>query len=66
MSAHGKHFEGTATQNNFQEALDKAIAAAQAAEPGNDMITKWRLGRVHGEAGGIAGLTNITVEIETI
>lgn len=61
-----KRFEGTATHNNFQEALDKAVAAAQAAEPGADMITKWRLGRVHGEAGGIVGLSNITVEIETL
>ncbi|MFL5384846.1 MAG: hypothetical protein ACJ8GN_20185 [Longimicrobiaceae bacterium] len=64
MSRH-KKFEGTSSKGNFQEALDHAIAAAQAAEPGADMITNWRLERVRGKAGGIAGLTEITVEIET-
>jgi hypothetical protein len=64
MSKRGS-FQGTSTNQDFQEALDAAIAAAQAAEPGADMITSWRLGTVSGEAGGIAGKRDLTVEIET-
>lgn len=64
MSKRGS-FTGTSKNGNFQEALDAAIAAAQAAEPGADMITNWRLGTVSGEAGGIAGKREITVEVET-
>ena len=65
MSKH-KKFTGTSNHGNFQEALDHAIAPAQAAEPGADMITKWRLETVKGEAGGIAGIRHLTVEIETL
>lgn len=64
MSKH-KKFEGTSDKGNFQEALDHAIAAAQAAEPGQDFITNWRLGSVRGEKGGFAPRNVITVEIET-
>jgi hypothetical protein len=65
MSPHRK-FHGTADHNNFQEALNRAVAAAQASEHGSDIITKWRLDAVTGEAGGIAGLQKITVEIEKV
>lgn len=58
-------FEGTSNTGNFQEALDAAVAAAQAAEPGADMITNWQLGKVYGQAGGITGGRSLTVEIET-
>lgn len=65
MSTYNK-FEGTSTNGNFQEALDKAVAAAQAAEPGADMITKWRLEETRGEEGGLKPRNNVTVVIETL
>jgi len=65
MSA--KHtFQGTSNDQNFQEALDMAIAAAQAAEHGADIITNWRLVTVSGEAGGIVPFRKLTVEIEKV
>lgn len=64
MSTHGS-FQGTSDTGSLQEALDKAIAAAQQAEPGVDMMTRWRLNQVTGQAGGIAGLRSVTVEIDT-
>jgi hypothetical protein len=53
---------------SFQEALDLAIAAAQAAdaETGADIITEWQLGTVSGRAGGFPGFRELTVEIETV
>jgi hypothetical protein len=59
-------FKGTSNDQNFQEALDLAIAAAQEAENGADIITNWRLVTVSGEAGGFPGFRKLTVEIETV
>lgn len=64
MSTH-QSFQGTSDTGNLQEALDKAIAAAQQAESGADMITRWRLNQVTGEAGGKRGGKSVTVEIDT-
>lgn len=64
MSTHGT-FQGTSETGNLQEALDNAIAAAQQAQPGADMINMWRLNQVTGQAGGITGGKSVTVEIDT-
>ena len=64
MSTHGT-FQGTSETGNLQEALDKAIAAAQQAQPGADMINMWRLNEVTGRAGGLHPTRSVTVEIET-
>jgi hypothetical protein len=63
MSPH-KTYQGTSRTGNLQEALDAAVAAAEAAQPGADILINWRLGTVSGERGGIAGVNNVTVEIE--
>jgi hypothetical protein len=66
MPKHGK-YTGTSHNQNFQEALDEAIVAAQRAdaETGADIITEWRLVTVTGRAGGFVGFREVTVEIET-
>jgi len=67
MPKHRK-YTGTSHDQNFQEALDLAIAAAQAAdaETGADIITEWQLGTVSGRAGGFPGFRELTVAIETV
>lgn len=66
MSTHHHRYHGTSNNQNLQEALDEAVAAAQqaASQHGADLITKWRLESVTGEAGGFIGMRKITVEIE--
>jgi hypothetical protein len=57
-------FDGTSREGSLQEALDLAIAAAQAAVAGADGLTEWTLKSVSGRHGGIAGFRDITVTIE--
>ena len=57
-------FEGTSKSGNLQEALDHAIAAAQAGVTVADWLTEWTLKSVSGRRGGIGGFKEATVTIE--
>jgi hypothetical protein len=60
-----KVFQGTSKKGNFQEALELAIQAAQKAAPGADRQVLWTLKEAAGRHGGIAGLNEVTVTIES-
>ena len=60
--AKGSKFEGTSNQGDFNEALQKAIAAA--LEGLSSTLITWRLLEVSGENGGVVGANNLTVAIE--
>lgn len=60
--AKGSKFEGTSNQGDFNEALQKAIAAA--LEGLSSTLITWRLLEVSGENGGFVGANNLTVTIE--
>lgn len=49
---------------NLQAALAAAIASAQKATPGADILIRWKLTSITGEIGGIAGLNAMTVVID--
>jgi hypothetical protein len=59
-------FNGTSAKS-YQEALDKAVAAAQKAAAsggGADRSVTWTQKRVTGKAGGITGRKQFKVAIE--
>jgi hypothetical protein len=58
-------FEGTSNRGDFQEALTNAVDNALNSASGADMLIAWELEKVTGERGGIAGVDNITVTIQT-
>ena len=59
-----KTFDGKSAKGNFQEALSDAVHQAVASTSVPDNLVTWRLRKVTGQNGGIAGLNNITVTIE--
>ena len=62
--AHREKFEGKSAKGNFQEALSNAIQGAQRSSTVADDLVSWRLLETDGQAGGIAGLQEITVTIQ--
>jgi hypothetical protein len=57
-------FSGTSNKGDFQEAL--ALAIREATPPGTaDFLVEWRLAGISGSSGGFAGLSSLTVTIET-
>lgn len=56
---------GESEEGSFQEALDAALRAAQAALPGADGRFEWELVSVSGVRGGIRGERTLVVEIRT-
>lgn len=59
-----KTFDGKSARGDFQEALLDAIHKAETSTGIPDDLVTWKLRKVSGENGGIAGLNNITVRIE--
>lgn len=60
--AKGSKFEGTSNEGDFNEALQRAIAAA--LEGLSSTLVTWRLLEVSGENGGFTLANNLTVTIE--
>jgi len=54
---------GTSKKGDLQEALRIAVATALNSVPGADMQIKWKLECVSGVEGGIAPVSDLTVEI---
>lgn len=54
-------FEGKSTNNDFQEALEAAIAAAK--EGLTTELVVWQLEKVSGENGGFVPVRDLTVSI---
>lgn len=59
-----KEFHGTSRKGDMEEALNKAIAAAQSSIRHPDGMVNWTLKTVSGRQGGIAGFREVTVTIE--
>ncbi len=54
---------GTSNKGDLQEAISVALASAQQATPGADMLIKWQLEGIAGEHGGIVGKNELTATI---
>jgi hypothetical protein len=59
-------FVGISKKGDVEEALKKAIHAAQGSVRHPDAMVDWSLKRVTGRAGGIAGFDEVTVAIEAV
>ena len=59
-----KPFKGTSKTGDVEEALQKAIAAAERSVRHPDAMVDWTLKSVSGRSGGIAGFRDVTVTIE--
>ena len=59
-------FEGTSEKGDFNEALQNAIAAALKSEHAVDAMLWYRVARIGGVSGGIAGFKELTVVIEKL
>ncbi|HST23656.1 MAG TPA: hypothetical protein VLR90_21275 [Blastocatellia bacterium] len=59
-----KIFNGKSAKGDFQEALSDGIQKALQSTGVSDELVNWKLRKVTGENGGIAGLNNIVVTIE--
>jgi hypothetical protein len=57
-------YQGVSDTGEFQQALDRAVAAALRAQPGADRMVRYRVREITGEQGGIAGVNSLRVEIE--
>lgn len=57
-------FDGKSASGDFQEALSSAIQNALRSTGVSDEMVSWKLRKVRGESGGIAGRNDITVTIE--
>lgn len=63
-SARKKMFKGTSNSGDFEQALQKAIAAAERSVRHPDAMVEWTLKSISGRNGGIAGFRDVTVTIE--
>ena len=59
-----KLFKGTSKKGDVEEALQKAIAAAEKSVRHPDAMVEWTLKSVSGRNGGIAGFNEVSVTIE--
>ncbi len=59
-----KLFKGTSKSGDVEQALQKAIAAAERSVRHPDAMVEWTLKSVSGRSGGIAGFRDVTVTIE--
>src|SRR5256885_1235385 len=59
-----REFRGVSKKGDVEEALQKAISAAQGSVRHPDAMVEWTLRRVSGRSGGIAGFREVTVTIE--
>ena len=59
-----KIFAGKSEKGDTREALADAIQKALRSTGVSDELVNWKLRKVNGENGGIAGLNNVTVTIE--
>ena len=59
-----KTFKATSRAGDFEEALQKAIAAAERSVRHPDAMVEWTLKSISGRNGGIAGFRDVTVAIE--
>ena len=58
-----KQFRGTSKTGDVEEALQKAIAAAERSVRHPDAMVEWTLKSISGRSGGIAGFRDVTVTI---
>jgi hypothetical protein len=58
-------FEGMSKTSDFQEALEDAVQKALRAITHTDPMVSYSVKRITGVRGGIAGLREITVVIDT-
>jgi hypothetical protein len=56
-------FKGTSKTGDVEEALHKAIAAAEKSVRHPDAMVEWTLRSISGRNGGIAGFRDVTVTI---
>ncbi len=61
-----KGFSGTSKKGDIEEALGKAIAAAERSVRHPDAMVTWTLKKISGRGGGIAGFREVTVTIEAL
>lgn len=59
----GRVVRGSSAEGDLQEALDAALRAAEASQPGADMRLEWTLESIRGVRGGIRGEREVAVEI---
>jgi hypothetical protein len=59
-----REFHGVSKKGDVEEALKKAISAAQGSVRHPDAMTEWTLKRISGRNGGFAGFNEVTVTIE--
>lgn len=57
-------FQGISKKGDVEEALHKAISAAQGSVRHPDAMVEWTLKRIMGRSGGFAGFNEVTVVIE--
>ena len=59
-----REFQGVSKKGDVEEALEKAISAAQGSVRHPDAMTEWTLKKITGRKGGFAGFNEVTVTIE--
>ncbi len=59
-------FTGTSAKGDFSEALQNAIALALKAEHVVDAMVTYKVSRIGGRRGGIAGFNELTVVIDSV
>ena len=59
-----KLFKGSSRTGDVEEAIKKAIAAAERSVRHPDAMVEWTLKSISGRSGGIAGFREVTVTIE--
>lgn len=59
-----REFSGISKKGDVDEALHKAISAAQGSVRHPDAMVEWTLKRIAGRSGGFAGFNEVTVTIE--
>lgn len=68
QESHGQppklEFSGTSKKGDVDDALHKAISAAQGSVRHPDAMVEWTLKRITGRNGGFAGFNEVTVTIE--